>query len=60
MERIEVNVLTGEVKIIQLTTEEIAEREATYAEWILGEETRKQGQIEQLEVQLAILKGREA
>jgi hypothetical protein len=33
MERIEVNVQTGEVLTIQLTTEEVAAAEAQYAIW---------------------------
>jgi hypothetical protein len=57
MERIEVNVQTGETKVIPLTAEEIAEAQAKYAEWAVGEETRKQEQIAQLEAQLASLKG---
>jgi hypothetical protein len=34
MERIEVNVQTGEVRTIQLTTEEVAAAEAQYAAWL--------------------------
>ena len=34
MERIEVNCETGEVRIIQLTPEEVAAAEAQYAEWL--------------------------
>jgi hypothetical protein len=33
MERIEVNCETGEVKIIQLTPEEVAAAQAQYAAW---------------------------
>jgi hypothetical protein len=33
MERIEVNVETGEVKTIQLTAEEVAAAQAQYAAW---------------------------
>lgn len=33
MERIEVNVQTGEVQIIQLTPDEIAANQAQYATW---------------------------
>ena len=33
MERIEVNVETGEVQIIQLTAEEISAAQSQYAEW---------------------------
>lgn len=34
MERIEVNCETGEVRIIQLTPEEVAAAEAQYAAWL--------------------------
>jgi hypothetical protein len=33
MERIEVDVKTGEVKVIQLTADEIAEAQVQYANW---------------------------
>jgi hypothetical protein len=60
MERIEVNLETGEVKVIPLTPEEIAEAQARYAEWMAGEEVRKADQIAQLEAQLAALKETQA
>lgn len=56
MERIEVNLQTGETKVIPLTPQEIAEAEARHAEWLAGEETRKAEQIAALEAQLAALK----
>jgi hypothetical protein len=56
MQRIEVNLETGEVKVIPLTPEEIAEAQARQAEWMAGEEARKADQIAQLEAQLAALK----
>jgi len=34
MNRIEINVITGEQKVIELTAEEIAQAQAQYAEWI--------------------------
>jgi hypothetical protein len=34
MERIEVNCETGEVRIVQLTPEEVAAAEAQYATWL--------------------------
>lgn len=55
--RLEVNVQTGEVKEVALSVQEIAQAESQYAEWITGEEQRKQEQIAQLEQQLAELKG---
>lgn len=56
MERIEVNLETGEIKTIPLTLEEIAEAQARQAEWLAGEEARKAEQIAQLEAQLLALK----
>ena len=56
MERIEVNLETGETKIIPLTQAEIAEAQARHAEWLAGEEARKAEQIAALEEQLAALK----
>lgn len=55
--RIEVNLATGETTEVALTPQEIAQAEAQYAEWLVGEEQRKQEQIAQLEQQLAVLKG---
>lgn len=55
--RIEVNLATGETAEVALTPQEIAQAETQYAEWLAGEEQRKQEQIQQLEQQLAALKG---
>jgi len=55
--RLEVNVQTGEVKEVALSAQEISQAEAQYADWVVGEEQRKQEQITQLEKQLAVLKG---
>lgn len=64
MERIEVNVLTGEQKIVQLTEQEVAQAQAQYAQWLADEEKRKaempkllEEQITQLQAELAKLKG---
>ena len=56
MERIEVNLETGEVRTVPLTPAEIAEAQERHAEWLSGEETRKAEQIAFLEEQLAALK----
>jgi hypothetical protein len=56
MERIEVNVQTGEQKTVQLTAEEIAQAEAQYAEWLANQPT-KENQIAQLQAQIDALKG---
>ena len=34
MNRIEIDVITGEQKVIELTAEEVAQAQAQYAEWI--------------------------
>ncbi len=55
--RTEVNLVTGEIKIIPLTQQELNQAKASYDQWMLDEEQRKQEQIQTLESQLAILKG---
>ena len=37
MQKIEVNVVTGEQKIIDLTAEEVAQAQASHAAWVLAE-----------------------
>jgi len=56
MERIEVNVQTGEQKVVELTAEEIAQAQAQYAEWLANQPT-KENQIAQLQAQIDALKG---
>ncbi len=56
MERIEVNVQTGEQKVVELTSEEIAQAQAQYAEWLANQPT-KEDQIAQLQAQIDALKG---
>jgi hypothetical protein len=56
MERIEVNVQTGEQKVVELTAEEIAQAQAQYAEWLANQPT-KEDQIAQLQAQIDALKG---
>ncbi len=58
MERIEVNVQTGEQKTVQLTAEEIAAAEAQYQEWLASQPT-KEDQIAALQAQIDALKGTE-
>jgi hypothetical protein len=59
MNRIEINVQTGEQQVIELTAEEIAAAEAQYQKWLVQEEARKaalpaqiQSQIDALQAQL--------
>jgi chromosome segregation ATPase len=56
MERIEVNVQTGEQKVVQLTAEEIAQAQAQYAEWLANQPT-KEDRIAELQAQIDALKG---
>ena len=37
MQKIEVNVFTGEQKIIDLTAEEVAQAQASHAAWVIAE-----------------------
>jgi hypothetical protein len=41
MQKIEVNVVTGEQKIIDLTAEEVAQAQASHAAWVTAEAQRQ-------------------
>lgn len=63
MDRIEINVITGERKVLPLTPEEVAQAQAMYAQWEADEAKRKaelptllEQQIADLQKQLAELK----
>ena len=63
MNRIEINVITGERKVIELTAEEVAQAQANYAQWEAEEAKRKAElptllaeQIAQLQAQIDALK----
>lgn len=56
MERIEVNVITGEQKTVQLTAEEIAQAQVQYAEWLASQPTKEE-QIAKLQEQIDAIKG---
>jgi cell division protein FtsB len=56
MNRIEMNVQTGEQKIIELTAEEIAQAQAQYQEWLAAQPTKEE-QIAKLQEQIDALKG---
>jgi hypothetical protein len=65
MNRIEINVITGERKIVELNAEEIAHAQAQYAQWQADEEKRKaempkllQEEIARLQAQLAELEAK--
>jgi cell division protein FtsB len=56
MDRIEINVITGELKVIELTAEEVAQAQANYAEWLASQPTKEE-QIAKLQEQIDALKG---
>jgi len=58
MNRIEIDVITGERKVVELTAEEVAQAQAQYAEWLAAQPTKEE-QIAKLQEQIAALKGTE-
>jgi hypothetical protein len=56
MNRIEINVITGEQKVIELTAEEVAQAQAQYAEWLAAQPTKEE-QIAKLQEQIDAIKG---
>ena len=56
MNRIEIDVITGEQKVIELTAEEVAQAQANYAEWLANQPTKEE-QIAKLQEQIDVLKG---
>ena len=56
MNRIEINVITGERKVVELTAEEVAQAQANYAEWLAAQPTKEE-QIAKLQEQIDALKG---
>jgi hypothetical protein len=63
MDRIEIDVITGERKVVELTAEEVAQAQAMYAQWEADEAKRKAElptviakQIADLQAQLDALK----
>jgi hypothetical protein len=56
MERIEINVQTGEQQTVQLTAEEIAQVQIQYAEWLANQPTKEE-QIAKLQEQIDAIKG---
>ena len=55
MNRIEINVITGERKVVDLTAEEVALAQAQYAEWLAAQPTKEE-QIAKLQKQIDALK----
>ena len=56
MDRIEIDVMTGERRVIELTAEEVSQAEARYSEWLAAQPTKEQ-QIAKLQEQIAALQG---
>jgi len=56
MNRIEMNVITGQSEVIELTAQEIAQAQASYAEWLVNQPTKEE-QIAQLQAQIDALQG---
>jgi cell division protein FtsB len=56
MSGIQINVITGEQKVIELTAEEIAQAQAQYQEWLAAQPTKEE-QIAKLQEQIAALQG---
>jgi hypothetical protein len=62
MNRIEINVITGEQKVIELTAEEVAQTQAQHQAWLAEEEAikaaqpTKEEQIAKLQEQIDALK----
>ena len=58
MNRIEIDVITGNQKTVELTAEEVAQAQAQYAEWLASQPTKEE-QIAKLQEQIDALKEQE-
>ena len=56
MDRIEIDVITGERKVVELTAEEVAQAQTNYAEWLAAQPTKEE-QIAKLQEQIDAIKG---
>jgi len=56
MNRIQIDVITGELKVVELTAEEVAQAQAQYAAWLAAQPTKEE-QIAKLQEQIDALKG---
>ena len=56
MNRIEIDVITGIQKTVELTAEEVAQAQAQYAEWLASQPTKEE-QIAKLQEQIDAIKG---
>jgi cell division protein FtsB len=55
MNRIEIDVITGEKQVIELTAQEVAQAQAQYAQWLASQPTKEE-QIAKLQEQIDALK----
>lgn len=55
MNRIEIDVITGEREVVELTAEEVAQAQARYQEWLAAQPTKEQ-QIAELQARIDALK----
>jgi len=51
MDRIEIDVITGERKVVELTADEVTQAQAQYAEWLAAQPTKEE-QIAKLQAQI--------
>jgi hypothetical protein len=51
MNRIEIDVITGQREVIELTAQEVAQAQANYAEWLATQPTKEE-RIAQLQAQI--------
>jgi hypothetical protein len=56
MNRIELDLVTGSQKTIELTAQEVAQAQANYAEWLANQPTKEE-QIAKLQAQIDALEG---
>jgi hypothetical protein len=56
MNRIQIDVITGELKVVELTAEEVTQAQTNYAEWLAAQPTKEE-QIAKLQEQIDALKG---
>lgn len=56
MNRLEIDVITGERKVVELTAEEVAQAQAQYADWLAAQPTKEE-QIAKLQEQIDAIKG---
>jgi cell division protein FtsB len=54
MNRIEIDVITGQRQVVELTAEEVAKAQAQYAEWLAAQPTKEE-QIAKLQEQIDAL-----